>query len=255
MGPRSTLALGCCDPVKRVRQIKERDPERQRIIEVFAAWWAKHGNEPVRVSDLDPAVLRAVDPKDNGRQYQARAVGNLVGTRLAGYALKRTGAIPNKRKEGALYQLEYRPPATDGSPASDGPSHPHYPHHPQEPAKDTTESTATEMWMTRGCAADDLTYPQSSALTANGGDASKINVLVNHGADNADDADGSPKLNGGKTTLDICAQCGQPGGTECAYGDHKAVLHPGCRDAWIAAYEASRNQKASRNGSVIGSSL
>jgi hypothetical protein len=39
-----------------------------------------------------------------------------------------------------------------------------------------------------------------------------------------------------------CAHCGQPGGTQCAYGDHEAVLHPGCLDAWIAAYEARRNR-------------
>jgi hypothetical protein len=37
----------------------------------------------------------------------------------------------------------------------------------------------------------------------------------------------------------VCAQCGRPGGTECAYGDRPAVLHPHCRDAWIAACEAS----------------
>ncbi len=124
-------ALGCSDPVKRVRLIKEHDPKRQRIFEVFATWWAKHGNSSMRVSTLDPDVLHAIDPESKGRQYQARAVGNLVGTRLAGYVLKRTGEIDNKRKEGTLYQLEYRPSTTDGPVALD-PSHPHYPHHPQE---------------------------------------------------------------------------------------------------------------------------
>jgi hypothetical protein len=104
------LALGCPDPVERIRQIKERDPERQRIIEVFATWWAKHGNSPVRAADLDPAVLQALDPKDTSRQYQARVVSNLVGTRLAGYVLDRAGAIRNKHKGGAQYRLHYDPP-------------------------------------------------------------------------------------------------------------------------------------------------
>ena len=41
----------------------------------------------------------------------------------------------------------------------------------------------------------------------------------------------------------VCAHCGQPGGSECAYGDRQAVVHPHCRGAWIAAQEASLNRR------------
>jgi hypothetical protein len=147
------LALGCHDPVKRVRDIKERDPERQRILEIFIKWHEMHGATPMRVSELHDEVKRAIDPQDHGRQYQARAVGNLVGTRLAGYVLKRFGEVRNSRKDGAQYNLEYRPPGTKGdqpgnSSASDGQSHPHHPQDVQKRAKDVAESATYEMRMT-----------------------------------------------------------------------------------------------------------
>jgi len=41
----------------------------------------------------------------------------------------------------------------------------------------------------------------------------------------------------------ICAHCDQPGGSECAYGDRQAVVHPHCRGAWVAAQEASLNRR------------
>lgn len=40
------LALDCPDPVTRIREIKERDPERQRVSELFAAWWEAHHDIP-----------------------------------------------------------------------------------------------------------------------------------------------------------------------------------------------------------------
>jgi Protein of unknown function (DUF3631) len=46
------------------------------------------------------------------------------------------------------------------------------------------------------------------------------------------------KRNGGG--VGVCAQCGQPGGLQIAYGDAEAVVHPHCRDAWIATYDRSR---------------
>ena len=99
------LALGCPDPVTRIREIKERDPERQRVRELFAAWWEAHHDIPVRVSDLAPEVREIADPGGKGRQYLARAIQNLTGTRQAGYVLDRVGELPNRRKEGALYWL------------------------------------------------------------------------------------------------------------------------------------------------------
>jgi hypothetical protein len=138
------LALGCQDPVKRVRDIKERDPERQRILEIFTTWYAVHGNKPMRVSELDDAVACAIDPEDRGRQYKAGQVGKLVGTRLAGYVLKRAGEINDSRKEGARYNLEYRPPGTkedrpENPSAADGQKHPH---HPQNAPADDADAAA-----------------------------------------------------------------------------------------------------------------
>ena len=99
------LALGCPDPVARVRQIKERDPQRQLVIELFGAWWEAHRSEPVRVSDLASEVREIADPTGRGRQYLARAIQNLSGTRLGSFALERLAGLPSRHKEGAYYRL------------------------------------------------------------------------------------------------------------------------------------------------------
>jgi hypothetical protein len=39
---------------------------------------------------------------------------------------------------------------------------------------------------------------------------------------------------------EVCAQCGRPGGAECAYDGVTVRLHPECWRAWRANYEASR---------------
>jgi hypothetical protein len=149
------LALGCCDPVERIRQIKERDPARLTIIEVFTTWSAKHGNSPVRVAELDPAVLHAIDPKDTSRQYQARAVSNLVGNRLAGYALERIGAIPSKHKGGHQYRLHYDPPQGDGPD-----THPRHPQDPAETSESPEETTANDVRMIMRMTGEDPSHPQ-----------------------------------------------------------------------------------------------
>jgi putative DNA primase/helicase len=100
------LALGCPDPVDRVRQIKERDPARQRVIELFAAWWEAHRDSPIRAADLAPEVREIVDPSQRGRQYLARAIQGLIGTRQGGFTLERVAELPNKRKAGTLYRLQ-----------------------------------------------------------------------------------------------------------------------------------------------------
>jgi putative DNA primase/helicase len=99
------LALGCPDPVNRVRQLKERDPQRQLVIELFAAWWEAHQDKPTRVADLAAEVRDIADPNQRGRQYLARAIQNLVGTRQGGFTLERAPGLPNKRKMGTLYRL------------------------------------------------------------------------------------------------------------------------------------------------------
>jgi hypothetical protein len=99
------LALGCKDPVARVSEIKARDPERQRVIELFTTWWEHHGSDPVKATELAPEVQEIADPSKKGRQYLARAIGNLAGTRQGGYLLERFGDLPNSRKQGARYRL------------------------------------------------------------------------------------------------------------------------------------------------------
>ena len=38
---------------------------------------------------------------------------------------------------------------------------------------------------------------------------------------------------------EVCAQCGQPGGTEWDYRGHKVRLHERCEQSWIDNFEAS----------------
>ena len=63
------LALGCQDPAQRVSEAKERDESRQAVADVYTIWWKKHGDQPVKVHELDYEVKRALDPQDRSRQY------------------------------------------------------------------------------------------------------------------------------------------------------------------------------------------
>lgn len=94
------LALGCKDPVARLSEIKARDPERQRVIELFNAWWESHGSNPVKVSELVPEVQEIADPSKRGRQYIARAIGNLAGPsrRLPARTVRRSAEQPERRR-------------------------------------------------------------------------------------------------------------------------------------------------------------
>jgi hypothetical protein len=123
------VALGCCDPVVRISQIKARDPERQRVISIFAAWQEYHGDSPVKVADLAEPVKVIADPNNRGRQYLATKIGALAGTRLAGFVLERLEAT-NNRKEGARYRLlanDQNPSASSSSSASAPASAPELP--------------------------------------------------------------------------------------------------------------------------------
>jgi hypothetical protein len=83
------LALGCKDPVARLSEIKARGPERQRMLELFTAWWTAHADTPIRVSELAPEVKEIAD----------RAIGNLTGARQGGFVLERFGAqLPQGRR-------------------------------------------------------------------------------------------------------------------------------------------------------------
>lgn len=84
------LALGCRDPALRVAGIKAADPRRQQVAALFSAWWEAHGERPIPVADLAPAVLRLADPAGRGRQYLATRMRRLEGTRAAGFVLMRS---------------------------------------------------------------------------------------------------------------------------------------------------------------------
>jgi hypothetical protein len=46
------LALGCQDPVAQIREIKARDPQRQKVAELYELWWEHHGDAPTKASEL-----------------------------------------------------------------------------------------------------------------------------------------------------------------------------------------------------------
>ena len=97
-------ALGCCDPVARAIEAKQRDPGRQIVVDAFRLWWDRHENHPVALSALQDDVVKALDPQARGRQYLSAQLGKLTGTRMAGFALTRQ-ASPGKWGQ-ATYALE-----------------------------------------------------------------------------------------------------------------------------------------------------
>jgi hypothetical protein len=83
------VALRCCDPVERIEALKANDPRRQRIGELFRAWWEHYGPTPMKANDLAEPVKAIVDPQGRGRQYLATVISGLAGTHAAGFVLTR----------------------------------------------------------------------------------------------------------------------------------------------------------------------
>jgi hypothetical protein len=98
------VALGCQDPVARVREAKRRDAHRHQITELFTTWWQKHRDQPVPASQLHDDVKHILDPQRRGRQFLVAQVEKLAGTRMAGFVLTRQ-ASPG-RWGVATYALE-----------------------------------------------------------------------------------------------------------------------------------------------------
>jgi hypothetical protein len=84
------VALGCRDPVARVTDAKAKDPRRQNVAQIFAAWWEAHRDRAIAVADLAEPVRAVADPAGRGRQYLAAKVRALDGTRAAGFMLARS---------------------------------------------------------------------------------------------------------------------------------------------------------------------
>jgi hypothetical protein len=107
------LALGCRDPIERIKDIKAKDPMRRQIAELYIAWWQFHGDRPVKVADLAETIRNLADPQGRGRQYLASYVANLTGTRAAGFVLTRQEAAG--KWGAATYALKQTsPPGTSG---------------------------------------------------------------------------------------------------------------------------------------------
>jgi hypothetical protein len=102
------FALGCADPVEGISRAKSRDPARQRLAELFGAWWDYHRDRPVRVAELEPEVWRILDPHHQGmhmrRQWCTDALQAMDGTRSAGFLLTRSRG--GGKNSVATYRLE-----------------------------------------------------------------------------------------------------------------------------------------------------
>ncbi len=112
MVPRSAAEpSGVAIPSSASRLLKANDPRRQRIGELFRAWWEHHGATPVKANDLAEPVKAIADPQGRGRQYLATFVSGLAGTHAAGFVLTRQE--PAGKWTAATYALSqgcaYRP--------------------------------------------------------------------------------------------------------------------------------------------------
>lgn len=115
------LALGCQDPVAQIKEIKARDPQRRKVAELYELWWEHHGDAPTKASELADEVKAAIDPQGRGRQFIAKAVEDLAGTRQSGFVLTRQKG--EGRKAVATYQLK-KVGAPPGDSLGRHPSHP-----------------------------------------------------------------------------------------------------------------------------------
>lgn len=87
------VALGCQDPIARIAETKARDTQRVEIADIFSIWRTYHGGVAVNIKDLAEPVVTALDPLNRGRQYQAKRLESLTGTRMAGHVLVRQAGV------------------------------------------------------------------------------------------------------------------------------------------------------------------
>jgi hypothetical protein len=84
------LTLGCRDPVARLRETKLRDPERQKIGELFTTWWEIYGSAPKAASEVtNHEIHKIINPQGKERQFVVAVLGKFVGSRVAGFVMTR----------------------------------------------------------------------------------------------------------------------------------------------------------------------
>jgi hypothetical protein len=85
----SLISLGCCDPVERIDAAKCEDPERGRIVRVFQAWDLRHGDRPMKVSELADEVRAAAGSHGRNQQSLTSYLIQLTNARAGGFVLIR----------------------------------------------------------------------------------------------------------------------------------------------------------------------
>jgi len=200
------LALGCRDPVERIELLKSKDPQRQRVAELFTTWWACHHSNPIAVNDLAQPVKAVVDPQMRGRQYLAVAIGRLAGTRAAGFVLSRQPSAG--RWTAATYALKREWSEVDGT------------GHRTHRTDRSNEAPALVPMSPMG--------PMPGSANGHG----------EQPASEAPPADARPPGMGDAASQHKCDHCQQYGGTiQVAYDGAEAWLHRECMDDWRAVYD------------------
>jgi hypothetical protein len=234
------LALGCQDPVAQIREIKARDPHRQRVAEVYEHWWEHHGNAPTKASELADEAKVAIDPQGRGRQFIAKAVEDLAGTRQSGFVLTRQKG--EGRKAVATYALKKVMPQGGLG------IHPPHPRHTPPGAETSAESTS----LTGGGNWDASGMPrgmsESPAEHTHGmsEDVAAENTVSPMGSGKAEGMRGMRGMRGMPSDIDAvaappgelhCDFCGRPADhqplQQTGDGERLAWLHRRCEVPWL----------------------
>jgi putative DNA primase/helicase len=226
------LALGCRDPVEQIKEIKARDPQRQRVAELFELWWENHGDAPTKASEIADELKVAIDPQGRGRQFIAKAVEDLAGTRQAGFVLTRAKGAG--RKAVATYALKKA--LTQGDGAGRHPPCPPYPCGGRESSRINAARGCGE-WRRHGVGTPASTEHTMGMPGRDGADSDantmgsgKPPAMSGMGGMPSDMArDGPPFV--------ACDFCGKPADhqplSQVADGRRMGQLHRRCEDPWL----------------------
>jgi hypothetical protein len=176
------------------------------------------------VADLAAEVREIIDPSQRGRQYLARAIQGLIGTRQGGFTLERVAELPNKRKVGALYRLQQVSPShlADSSASSASSAF---------GAKNNGKSRVFASADDMDASADDADAPDNADLGVDSENAGENAALDAEGADDADDADDS--WDHAARRCDHCGALGATGRWDWPGRPDGIWLHSRCEEPWF----------------------